>query len=518
MRRLLFVAAALSALSCSPKPFPANPTPANPALTPPPPPPPLPPGPPGRADAAIRLGPSALRYVMHQIIHIDQEFQGIRQPLDFGLRAFFAVTIIGPADTSGYPTTITIDSIVADSGTTAPMGINLGAAKALSFAGRLTPKGEFRNQKASDSTAAQSLAPVVGSFKNFFPRLPATGLTLGATWADTVTENDRAAGSVTVTSINRSHAVAWEDRMATRALRVDVLSDFTVKGTGKSDRTSTRSARVAIRSSHATAWDRLMLVTVTLPAARSFSVTVSAHVAPSVRPVAGSRGKKFLNEPTTGARDWDAVLSDAFWLRNSPFGVSRPANESAFAAPRLMPIGAVVPESATIESIVIVVGYPLVSAGPMIVTAKNARSPKSSGWRIPWNSWSMWMIWCITYRSALGPKRIAASARPGGPGGSGGGGGGGVSAGLAGVGLAGKGFGLQLSALSAAATNRRRRIRYSLVLVRPKMATTSVSSLMTLRSFHPRFRMSLRQLMSFSHSAAVVRKTRKSATFSQCGG
>ena len=230
MRRLLFVAAALSALSCSPKPFPANPTPANPALTPPP---PLPPGPPGRADAAIRLGPSALRYVMHQIIHIDQEFQGIRQPLDFGLRAFFAVTIIGPADTSGYPTTITIDSIVADSGTTAPMGINLGAAKALSFAGRLTPKGEFRNQKASDSTAAQSLAPVVGLFKNFFPRLPATGLTLGATWADTVTENDRAAGSVTVTSINRSHAVAWEDRMATRALRVDVLSDFTVKGTGQ---------------------------------------------------------------------------------------------------------------------------------------------------------------------------------------------------------------------------------------------------------------------------------------------
>ena len=233
MRRLLFVAAALSALSCSPKPFPANPTPANPALAPPPPPPPLPPGPPGRADAAIRLGPSALRYVMHQVIHIDQEFQGMRQPLDFGLRAFFAVTITGPADTGGYPTTITIDSIVVDSGTTAPMGINLGAAKALSFAGRLTPKGEFRNQRTSDSTAAQSLAPVVGSFKNFFPRFPPSGLTLGATWTDTVTENDRAAGSVTVTSINRSHAVAWEDRAATRALRVDVTSDFTIRGTGQ---------------------------------------------------------------------------------------------------------------------------------------------------------------------------------------------------------------------------------------------------------------------------------------------
>src|SRR5213594_4913930 len=175
MRRVLLVAAALTALSCTPKTPSSNPTPANPPGAPPPPPPAAPQG--------LRLGPSALRYAMHTVIHIDQEFQGMRQPLDFGLRAFFAVTITGPADTAGYPTTITIDSIVVDSGTTAPMGINLGAAKALSFAGRLTPKGEFRNQRTSDSTAAQSLAPVVGSFKNFFPRFPPSGLTLGATWA-----------------------------------------------------------------------------------------------------------------------------------------------------------------------------------------------------------------------------------------------------------------------------------------------------------------------------------------------
>src|SRR3989441_7165113 len=225
------------------------------ATPPPPPPPPVtpplpPPGPPpGRGISdVIRLGPRALRYVMPQIIHIDQDFQGMRQPLDFGLRAFFAVTITGPADTSGYPTTITIDSIVADSGTTAPMGINLGAAKALSFVGRLTPKGAFRNQTASDSTAAQSLAPVVGSFKNFFPRLPPNGLTLGATWTDSVTENDRAAGSVTVKSINRSHAVAWEDRNGTRAMRLDVNSDFTVKGSGQQTGQPFEVAGTGVRS------------------------------------------------------------------------------------------------------------------------------------------------------------------------------------------------------------------------------------------------------------------------------
>lgn len=229
MRRLLLVAAGITALSCAPK-NPSTLTPAQPPAAPPPPPPGAPPP---AAAQGVRLGPSALRYVLHQVIHIEQEFQGMRQPLDFGLRAFFAVTITGPADSIGYPTTITIDSITPDSGTSAPMGINLAAAKALSFVGRLTPRGDFRNQTASDSVAAQSLSPVVGSFKNFFPRLPPGGAMLGAAWTDTSTENDRAAGTVTVTSINRAHAAAWEDRNGTRALRVEVSSDFTIKGSGQ---------------------------------------------------------------------------------------------------------------------------------------------------------------------------------------------------------------------------------------------------------------------------------------------
>ncbi len=226
MRRVLFVAAAFTALSCAPKNPPSHPTPANPPAAPPPAPPPA-------AQQGLRLGPSAQRYVMHTVVHIDQEFQGMHQPLDFGLRAYFGVTITGPADTSGYPTTITIDSIVPDSGTTPPMGINLGAAKALSFVGRLTPRGEFRSQSVSDSVASQALAPIVGSFKNFFPRIPPGGLTLGATWTDTTTENDRAAGSVTVTSVNRARAAAWENHNGTRVLRVEVTSDFTIKGSGQ---------------------------------------------------------------------------------------------------------------------------------------------------------------------------------------------------------------------------------------------------------------------------------------------
>lgn len=228
MRRFVLVGASLIVMACAPKSTPPSTTPVTPPPAPPGAPPPAPP-----PAQGVRLGPSALRYMMHQVVHIDQEFQGIRQPLDFGLRIYFAVTINGPADSSGYPTRITIDSVAPDSGTTVPMGINLSAAKALSFAGRLTPKGEFRNQVPSDSAAAQSLSPIVGSFRNFFPRLPVGGVTLAAAWTDTTTENDRAAGSVTVTSINRSRAAAWEDRTGTRCLRLEVNSDFTIKGNGQ---------------------------------------------------------------------------------------------------------------------------------------------------------------------------------------------------------------------------------------------------------------------------------------------
>src|SRR2546422_5085943 len=98
MRRVLLVAAAITALSCAPKSPPSTPTPANPPAAPPPPPPPPPPA----VPQGLPLGPSALRYVMHTGIHIYQGVQGIRQPLHFRLRGVFALPVTGPARSSGY--------------------------------------------------------------------------------------------------------------------------------------------------------------------------------------------------------------------------------------------------------------------------------------------------------------------------------------------------------------------------------------------------------------------------------
>src|SRR5882672_2705348 len=128
MRRAIVTAAMLAALACAPKtPPPTTPVPGNPPAAPPP------PAPPPAQPQGVRLGPSALRYVMHQVIHIDQEFQGMRQPLAYGLRVFFAVTISGPANSIASPTTIPVDPPAPARGTRAPRGINLSPEKALSF-------------------------------------------------------------------------------------------------------------------------------------------------------------------------------------------------------------------------------------------------------------------------------------------------------------------------------------------------------------------------------------------------
>jgi hypothetical protein len=170
---------------------------------------------------------------MHQHIQVDQQLPTGPQQVSYGISAFFRATIVGPADSSGYPMTVSIDSIVPDSGTTVPLNTNLAAAKGLSYRGRLTPRAEFRNAVPSDSATAQAISPVVGSFQNFYPRLPAAGLTLGATWTDTLTTSDRGAGNVSVKSISSWRAPAWEDRNGVRSLRVEVTSTFTIQGKGE---------------------------------------------------------------------------------------------------------------------------------------------------------------------------------------------------------------------------------------------------------------------------------------------
>ena len=230
MHRRLICAAALAAACARAAAPPAAPPP--PAAAPVPVPVAPTPAPPARGNDVIRFGPSALRYLVHRRIHVAQQVRGQTVTLDRGVRAYVAATIMPPADSVGYVVTLTIDSLVADSGTALPAGINLAAVWALRYVGRLSPSGALRNLFPSDSVLAGTAAQVFGSFQGFYPRIPAGGLALGADWSDTASSVDRGVVEMTTKSVNRSRAVTWEQRGDTRCLRIDVISGFTLSGGG----------------------------------------------------------------------------------------------------------------------------------------------------------------------------------------------------------------------------------------------------------------------------------------------
>jgi len=234
IRRLLLAGTALTA-ACAPG---SRGTPAAaPALTPAPGVPPTSPATEGasahRPDV-VRYGPSAVRYVVHRRLHIQQALGDQTQAQDVGARIFVATAITGPADSIGYPATFLVDSIVADSGTPPPIVDNVNKVRKLVFAGRVASRGEFVNALASDSAVAQSVVQLLGNFRDFLPRLPLDGVKPGGAWTDTVETSQKGSGSeVSRRTITHSTAAGWEDRLGTRSVRVDGSQTYRVAGGGK---------------------------------------------------------------------------------------------------------------------------------------------------------------------------------------------------------------------------------------------------------------------------------------------
>jgi hypothetical protein len=172
---------------------------------------------------------------VHRRLRIRQAYEGQEQVQDLGAQIFLRVTITGPADAAGYPVTFTIDSVVPDSGTPAVMTDNAVRVRALIQAGRVTPEGEFRTSASMDCSIAQNVAQLVGNFRDFLPRIPASGVRLGAGWTDTVSAVQRNCNSeVNRQAVLRSTAAAWEERARTRSLRIETAGIYSVSGSWQS--------------------------------------------------------------------------------------------------------------------------------------------------------------------------------------------------------------------------------------------------------------------------------------------
>jgi hypothetical protein len=188
---------------------------------------PAPPAEPPRGSGKVRFGPAALRYVVEQRVRIEHDRADLPPVTTLGWRTYVASTITGPADSAGYPAIFTVDSIVVDSAFTLPPWMDLTSARGLRFIGHLAPTGEFLGGRASDSASADKLAQLIGRFRNFYPRIPATGIAEGDSWTDTLTLIDSAGGRVTTRkTVRRVHATGWEETPGGRALRIEVAEQF----------------------------------------------------------------------------------------------------------------------------------------------------------------------------------------------------------------------------------------------------------------------------------------------------
>jgi hypothetical protein len=190
--------------------------------------------PPATRANLVTLAPGTSRYLLHQHVHIQQDFTGLPPSVDIGYALYLSTSIADTADSIGYPTSFTIDSVTVDSGSQIPPQIDLAGARGLTISGRLSRTGEFLDPMPSDSGVAASLGNLMPRFRNFFPRLPEGGVAPAMSWTDTTqTTDSSAATTVSTTSINHRSATTWEQHDGVRALRLDITATFQFKGSGE---------------------------------------------------------------------------------------------------------------------------------------------------------------------------------------------------------------------------------------------------------------------------------------------
>lgn len=181
----------------------------------------------------LSLTPGLTRYAVRQDVHIQQDYANLPPTVDLRYTLYLTALIGTPADSAGWPTTFTVDSVLVDSGSQLPPQIDLSAARGFQITGQLAPTGEFRDSAPSDSAAAANLGNLLPHFRSFFPRLPAGGVKPGDHWTDSTTATDVSGGTtITTRSFNDRTATTWEDRDGAPVLRIESSATYTFNGSG----------------------------------------------------------------------------------------------------------------------------------------------------------------------------------------------------------------------------------------------------------------------------------------------
>lgn len=230
IRRPLTLAAVLVTAACAGRtPAPAAPrTAAVPTAVPAAP----------RETATLVYVPGSARYRVEQAAHVTQEAMGQVTNIDITSRQLFSV--VGTTVAPNISFAVTLDSIEMNG----PAGADLSgvaAARGQTFRLVIAPSGLVLSTSAPDTTNP-IMQQMTSGLRDLMPLLPASPITAGQTWSDTVT---RSAGQMGTSTRFRQHRViGWEDRDGTRALHLSVTSNYTVSGS-----TETQGQAVEFRGS-----------------------------------------------------------------------------------------------------------------------------------------------------------------------------------------------------------------------------------------------------------------------------
>lgn len=178
----------------------------------------------------LQYRPAATQYVAvsHQLV--EQDISGRTQTSRIRMRYVLRVEVEPSAD--GMPVAMTLDSISADG----QLGISdreVDATRGTTFLARLQPSGELTGFSGGDTTLPL-IRRLTSTLKDFFPRIPPSGVEPGQLWSDT-TESVTDVGGVllTVRAANAHEALDWTEYAGRRALAIRTVSDYTLSGTGE---------------------------------------------------------------------------------------------------------------------------------------------------------------------------------------------------------------------------------------------------------------------------------------------
>ena len=199
----------------------------------------------------LRYAPGITRYLIVQRHHVDQTLPTGDQVQEIGLRTFVTAVITGPADTQGYGLSLTIDSILADSGTMLPPGVDLDSARGLRYDAHLSPTGRMVDPRVSDSALAKSLSQLLGGFRTFYPRLPPAGALPGALWTDSTELTDTTGAAIVKDqAVTHYQAGTWENAggVGGERMGIRVTEEFTVSGSGQAGGSTFALSGTGLRS------------------------------------------------------------------------------------------------------------------------------------------------------------------------------------------------------------------------------------------------------------------------------